>query len=70
MTVLGSLGGDAEDRGDDVPAEIHLLGQVEQPSLQVIQMDPQLGEHHEAGPDIDRVGRRAWRPLRLRRAAR
>ena len=56
MTTLCLVGGYAEDRGDDIPAQVHLLRRVEQVGFQAVQIEPQVAEHNERGPDIERVG--------------
>ena len=56
MTTLRLIGRDADNRGDDIPAQVHLLRRVEQVGFQSVQIDPQVAEHSERGPDIKHVG--------------
>src|SRR3984893_2604401 len=58
VTHLRLLDRDAEDRGNEIPAQIHLLGRVKQVGLKPVEIEPQITDQNKAGPDIKRVGGR------------
>ncbi len=55
MTILRLRTRNADDRGDQIPAQVDLLGPVQQVGLEPVEIEPQIAEQDEACADIKRV---------------